>query len=108
MSTDLKTENLKYPPTYRTCEEKFQMLREQMIDLESETFREIWFSQIRQLRQQGCWRQASELTKMQRAYDEGRGLNPAFRFIRINESSNMSSNRSITNSNVLSKEKQLT
>ena len=107
IGTDHKTENVKNSPTYEECEMKFQTLLGQIDDIESETYRSIWFIRVRALRRDGCWKHASELIKIARSHDLGKELNPILGLIRNNGYIRGYSNRYISNSNVLSKEEQV-
>jgi len=107
IGTDQKTERLKCFPTFVDCEMKFQILLNELEDIESDTYRDIWFTRLRSLRHDGCWKHASELTKIARNHDLGKELNPILGLIRNNGYIRGYSNRYITNSNVLSKEEQV-
>jgi len=109
MSTDLKTENLKYPPTYKECEMRFNQLLCEIEDIMSPTFRENWFHQVRQLRSEmHCWKHAGELLKVAKRHDQGLQMNPILGLIRnngyINRYINMSKQHVPVTSSILSKE----
>ena len=88
-------------PTYNDCQEGFQSLVDCVEDLDSPTFRDIWFQCARLLRQNGCWEQCSNLMKVARAHDQGSEVNPKlFHIYRINRCS--TNNR--CSSSILSKE----
>ena len=63
-------------PTYKDCQEGFRSLVDCVEDLDSPTFRDIWFQCARQLRQKGCWRECSNLMKVAHSHDVGLNVNP--------------------------------
>ena len=108
MSTDQKTENLKYSPTYKECEMRYNQLLCEIEDIISPTFRENWFHQVRQLRSElHCWKHASELMKVAKRHDQGLQMNPILGLIRNNGYINKYINRCNYTGKVLSKGKQL-
>ena len=89
-------------PTYQDCQEGFQRLAECVDDLDSPTFRDIWFQCARQLRQKGCWKECSNLMKVASAHDHGLEVNPKL-FIRDIYRNNRSSTNNRYISSILSK-----
>ena len=88
--------------TYKNCQEGFRSLVDCVEDLDSPTFRDIWFQCARVLRQHGCWKECSNLMKIANAHDNGLEVNPKS-FIGYIYRNNRSSTNNRYSSSILSK-----
>ena len=89
-------------PRYKDCQEEFRSLVDCVEDLDSPTFRDIWFECARLLRQKGCWKECSNLMKVAHAHDNGLEVNPKS-FIGFIYRNNRSSSNNRYSSSILSK-----
>ena len=93
-------------PTYKHCQEGFQTLVDELDDLDTPTFRDIWFIRARDLRREGCWRECSNLMKVAHAHDIGLEPNPKSFIGHLYRISRYSTNNRYSSS-ILSKEEKI-
>ena len=61
----------------KACQQLYRELKNDINDLESSSFRGLWFSRIEQLKDAGCFWHFMVLKRKARDYEKGKGDNPS-------------------------------